>query len=340
MAERGSGRVPRLVAGIERQVGWFVIAGAGVIVLLLLVVSLRTDVFAKKFSLYFFPDSAASFYIGQPVKFQGFTIGRVGEMELLPSGRVRVTLRVLERYRGMIHEQARARLVKEGLIGEQVVEVSPGDARKPVVRDGAQLEYETEASIEQLLEDIKPAVANANTLLSELAELATWLNDPYGAFRQVTGRLERVTRGLSREKLEGVVADLSDVIARLDAVTREIETQHVGTHLARSLKLANELLSDMQPLARTLGEKGPESFAKIDSLLAHVDALSRSLDIVAADLSELTPELPGLARESRGAIEEIRSLIRGMRESWLFGGGGGEERDRETIAPPVLEMQP
>jgi len=324
---------------MRRQVGWFVIIGIGAIILILLVTSLRTDVFAKKFYLSFSPPSAAAFYVGQPVKFQGFTIGRVGDMDLLAEGKVRITLRLLERYHSMVHQNSAARLVKEGLIGEQVVEVTAGDADKPPVQDGEDLKYETQASIEQLLQDLKPAVANANTLLREMADLATWLNDPYGAVRQVSARLNAATEGMSRENVEAVVQRFVGVLSQVQAITGEFEQQHVATNLSDSLKMTTRILNDIQPLSQKLGEQGPESFERINSLLGHVDVLSQSLDTVAADLSELTPELPGLARESRGTIREMQGLLKGLRGSWLFG-ADDSGLDEAPVAAPVLDMHP
>jgi len=324
---------------MRRQVGWFVVIGIGAIITILLVTSLRTDVFAKKFYLTFSPTSAAAFYVGQPVKFQGFTIGRVGDMELLSEGKVMITLRLLERYRGMVHQNGVARIVKEGLIGEQVVEITAGDINKPAVRDGQSLKYETQASIEQLLQDIKPAVANANTLLREMAELATWLNDPNGGVRQITAKLNEVSKGMSRESVEGLVQRFTDMLSKIQSIAGEFDQQHVAANLSHSLKMTTQILSDIRPLSKKLGEKSPESFDRINSLLTHVDKLSESLDVVASDLSELTPELPGLARESKGTIHEMQGLLKGLRGSWLFG-SSDENQEASPVAAPVLDMHP
>jgi len=248
---------------------------------------------------------------------------------------------MLERYRGMLHEGGAARISKEGLIGEEVVELVSGPADNPEIKDGQQLEYETAASIEQLLQDAKPAVSNANIVLAELADLAKWLNDPNGSFRQMTARLNESTRGMNRENVDKMMTTLSQILQNMQALTGEMEKTHVAERLSSSLKMTTEILQDLKPLSEQIGKQGPETFAHVNSLLQHVDKLSQSLDVVAADLSELTPELPGLARESKATITEIRSLLAGMRDSWLF--GGGEELPAGTsdkVAPPVLEMRP
>ena len=328
------------VSNIRRQVGWFVILGIGAIIFILLTVSLRSDLFAKKFYLSFSPPSATSFYVGQPVKYQGFTVGRIDNMDLQSDGRVRINLRLLERYHPMLHEGAFMQLTREGLIGEQTLEISAGDTDKPVIQSDQMIRYETAASVEQLLQDIKPAVANANTLLRELAELASWLNNPQSDIRQVTTRLNAVSQDLTRENVGQLIANLSGALDNLNALTMDMKEQKVAKQLAAALEASTAILTDLRPLSEQIAKDGPESLEHINSLIHHVDKLSKSFDTVAADLSELTPELPGLARESRQAINEMKDILKSVRGSWLVGKQHSDRAGKESIAAPVMEMQP
>ena len=330
------------VRGIRRQVGWFVMLGIGAVVLVLMVISIRTDVFAKKFTLYVSPQSAASFYIGQPVKFQGFTIGRVQDIELQQEGRVNISLRLLERYRGMLHEGAKARLTKEGLIGQQVVEISAGDIQSPALRDRERVGYETEATIEQLLLDLKPAVANADTLLREMAGFAEWLNDNEGNVRLAMEDIRKISAGLAAVGLKDIVIQLGQTLADMQTVMNQMVENRVAEQLASSLKMTRQVLENVEPMTRSLGKTGPKTMAHVNRLMARLDKLTESLNVIAADLEELTPELPGLARETKSTIGEIQGLLRGLRGSWMFGDGGEttDGREENRIAPPALDMRP
>ncbi len=171
------------VSDIRRQVGWFVIIGIAAIALILLMVGLQSDMLAKKFRLSFSPPSASAFYVGQPVNFQGFTIGRIGKMSLKANGQVHISLLLLERYHTMLHQGSNIHLVRDGLIGEQTVEITAGDISKAIILDGQIIKFKATPSIEQLLQNINPAIDNANTLLGELVLLARWLNDPQSDIR-------------------------------------------------------------------------------------------------------------------------------------------------------------
>jgi len=333
--------VGEFVANVRRQVGWFVLLGMGTIVLIILAISLQSDLFAKKFTLYFSPPSAAFFYDGQAVKFQGFTVGRIKEMDLQEDGTVRITLNLLERYHPMLHQDAIIHLVRDGLIGEQTLEITSGSAEKPVIEAEQTIQYETAATIEQLLQDIKPAVENANTLLRELTELAAWLNDPTSDFRQMVARMNAVSQDLNRENVGKLVINLAEILENLQSMTKGLKESRVGEQLAKSLQSTSEILSDLRPLTQQLAEEGPDSLKRINSLITHVDLLSKSLDTVASDLSELTPELPGLARESRQALAEIQTILKSLQGSWLLGNQpAAAEGGENSVAPPVLDMQP
>jgi len=322
------------VASTRRQVGWFVILGIGVLLLVLLVSSIRTNIFSKQFYVYAFPPSASSFYEGQPVKFQGFAIGHVDAIELQAEGKVKITLELLDRYRNMIHKSSIVKVIKEGLIGEQVVEVTAGDEKLPPINEGDILEYETEASFEQLLADLKPAVNNANVLLKELASLATWMNDPDGDVRIAMSGLKQIAEGVEGEKVGRLVSDLQ-------TFAESLNKQQVAAELASSLKGLSQVVNDLRPFTEAMGKEGAMTVEHMNTLMKNVDQLSSSLNIVASDLSELTPELPGLARESRETIKEIKSLIKNLQGSWLVGGGSGKKADASApTAPPALDMRP
>ncbi|MDQ6995268.1 MAG: MlaD family protein, partial [Mariprofundaceae bacterium] len=151
-----------LISKMKRQVGWFVILGLSALIFVIVMVSVKSNVFANKFTLFVEPPSASTFYEGQPVKFQGFSVGHIDNIELQHEGQVRIRLKLLTRYRHMLHQGAIIHFVKQGLIGEQIVEITAGDVERKPLDDGQLLQYETEASLEQLLVDLKPAVNNAN----------------------------------------------------------------------------------------------------------------------------------------------------------------------------------
>ena len=242
----------------------------------------------------------------------------------------------------MIHQGAVIQFTKEGLLGEQVVELTQGDIKKPMVNSGEVLSYETEASLEQILTELQPAVGNANVLLRELASLSLWMNDPDSDLRVGMASVRKITEAIDGKSLELAIQTFTKALNQVEHIAKDLDEQKVALRLADSLSATTDILENIKPLSKSLGEHAPETIERTNELLTHVSELSAALNIVASDLSEMTPELPGLARDSRATLKEMQSLMKKLQGSWLLGSDSSEKIAPETLetAPPVLDMQP
>ncbi|MDQ6954150.1 MAG: MlaD family protein [Mariprofundaceae bacterium] len=329
------------VSSIKRQVGWFVILGIGVLILVILIASMRSHVFAKKFYLFVAPPSASMFYEGQTVKFQGFGIGNIDRISLQDEGQVRVSLRLLERYRPMVHQGAVVQLMKEGLLGEQILILTQGDTSKPMLNDGAILAYEEEASLKQLITSLKPGVINANILLKELATLSLWMNDPYSDLRVSMAGLREISESVQGENVHLAMQSLTNTLQKLDAIVADLDEQKLPMQLADTLRRGTSILKNIEPLSKALASDGVETIQRSNDLLKHVNELSASMTVITTDLSEVSPELTAVARDSRATLKEMRALLLKLQNTWLVAGSSPKKKPKKLeTAPPVLNLQP
>jgi len=308
------------IQGMQRKVGWFMLLGIGVLLLILLVMGVRSNFFAAKFYVFVQPPTAIAFYEGQVVRFQGFAIGDVDAIALLEQGKVQITLQLLDQYRVMLHEGAMVQLAKEGMIGKQFLRITAGNLEADILQDQMLLDYESEASIEQILEDIKPTIAQAENLLGELTKLTVWLNDPQGDVRLAVHNFSAFSSGLRSDDVLKISQETGRLLKNMRQVVGEAKREHMVTKLSHTLEATTTTLNEIQPFMHDLGQKGGESLEKMDILLLKMQRLTDNLNVVSSDVSELTPELPGLARELRESVSESRLLMRNLRKSWLLGG--------------------
>jgi len=329
---------------LQRHVGWFLLLGAGLLVAAMLLASIRSDMFADKFTLHLQPPTAAAFFKGQSVRFQGFVIGHVDQISLLNKGVVHIRLKLLERYHSMIHQGAALQVVKEGLIGEQIASITMGDVKKPIIRDGESINYVSKASIDQLLIEMKPAIGHANQLLRELASLARWMNDPNGDLRIALAQMRDASEGLHGDEVHQSMQALTETLQKLRDLLVSFEDKQLAAQLADSLQQTARILKYAEPLSKSIGKEGPETLRRLNVLMKQVDILSGSLTHVSNDLAKMTPELPRLSREARDAIHEMKALVKSLRQTWLAGSGKMHDRsdvqDTTGVMPPVMDLRP
>ncbi len=317
----------KMLHGMERRVGWFLLIGFVAALAVLIALSIRADVFARKIYLTIKPPTASGFYEGQPVRLQGFRVGWVDDLGLNEEG-AWVRLAVLARYQPLIRADARVRLAKEGVIGEQFVEILGGKA-EGLVQDRAELPFEPETTLEKFLESMKPVVEQAKQMLADAAGFMHWLNDPYGSAKQLVAHLEQGARGLREEEIARLTRRLADLTQRLDALVAEAHRAGLARNASEAARGIGQLAESAAPFVKEISDRRKGFADKIERLLQATADLETRLDRL-AEAAE--PEVPAIAAETRATLAEVRKLASDLRRSWLV--GGGKEPRPEIVLTP------
>jgi ABC-type transporter Mla subunit MlaD len=94
------------------------------------VISWKQELFVTRTPIYIFTDSALGITKGIPVKVFGLTVGTVDDIEIVPGTPGTRAVRVRS-YSGSIpaphHRDSRAKLMREGVVGQALIEILPGD---------------------------------------------------------------------------------------------------------------------------------------------------------------------------------------------------------------------
>ncbi|MDQ6962995.1 MAG: hypothetical protein Q9M28_10815 [Mariprofundaceae bacterium] len=324
---------------VQRRVGWFVILGITLVIGFLVMMSFRTDVFAKKFSLYVSPVSAASFHIGQAVRLHGFRVGAVHDIMLQADGTVNVQLLLLEKYRLMLHANVKARSIKEGFIGELSLELVPGLVSAGEISPDSYIGYESEVTIEKLLQDIKPTVDHAGTLLKEVATFSTWLNDPYGDLRVGVAHMRVFSGQLQDSQVTKLGHDMRLLAQELKQLTQAAVDQKTVENTNRVLLQTESMLLKLDPFIQILKDDGTQTVQKSVVVLDELDMLIQTLNRIGVDVEAATPQLPGLVDNTNKTVEDMRDMAKRLRASWLFS-DHKEDANPSVHTEPVLDFRP
>ncbi|MBI3571713.1 MAG: MCE family protein [Gammaproteobacteria bacterium] len=232
--------------GLEKKIGLFVIIALLGIVLAIVAVGIQHDVFSPKTRLFFITDSGQSIDEGMAVKLSGFNIGKVEKLELTDDAKVRVTLSILRSYMKWVKGDSKARLLKEGVIGANVIEISPGSDKEKSLEHNALIAFERERGLGQvvdqlyaevipLIEDLKRVARRADTLLAGLPGTQQKLDDALTSAKKNFDNLEKVTgsdlpaitkRGRETVEKAGKVVDS---VSRTWPISGNIKESHSET---------------------------------------------------------------------------------------------------------------
>jgi phospholipid/cholesterol/gamma-HCH transport system substrate-binding protein len=189
---------------LSRKIGIFLLLAAAGIIATLVAIGVQQDVFTAKTRIYFITDSGREITQGMAVKLSGFRIGRVRRLRLTEEANVRVSLEINSEYMKWIRQDSRARLLKEGVIGDTVIEISPGSDKSAEIAHRGYIAFEREVGMGQLIDqlygdirpliqDLRSVVHRADTLLAALPATRVQLEAAIASMQRNFENLEKVT---------------------------------------------------------------------------------------------------------------------------------------------------
>lgn len=301
---------------LELKVGIMAVAALAGIIAIIIFVGVEKDLFINKYRVYFTSESGSGFVQGMPVKLSGFKIGRVKKIELTEDARVKVIAEINKKYERWLREGSRARLSKEGFIGESVIEFTIGNPKGRVIQEGDMIPYEKTGGIDELVSQAKP-------VLNEVKEIIHYANDPHGDLKVTIGNLRELTAELKEtgRGLNAAVRDADGVIRKAGAIVSNINDK--GSPLmdsaAKTMKNLEGFSSRIDPLMykmENITDRAESALGRLPSAAEKIEkAASNAADLTEA-LSKETPRIKTILKDAQETLKDSREIVRGVRQSW------------------------
>lgn len=295
---------------LERKIGLFFLAALCGIALVLTLVGTQRGLFTKKYTLYFTVDRGTGFSKGMPVKLSGFRIGRITDLALNEQAMVDITIEVDRKYKKWIRSDSTVKLVKEGLVGDSIVEVSVGSLDKPEIKDGGSVIYVKTKALDEIVEEISEKV---KPVLIEVRDIIGYINDPNGDLKKTVHNLEILTRNLEQTR------GRADIL--LENTTRNLE--QIGQRSTLLLDTASRKIDSL-------------NVAKLNTSLEKLPPLLDSVNAISVETKKLAeqsfPLIPGLLSRTDELLFSTDRLMNTLNNSWLLGGGGATPPRRSPSA--------
>ena len=260
--------------------------------------------FTRTLRVFFYAGTAEGMHKGMAVKLVGFKVGYLDDIAIDNDLRVKVTIRIDRQYTPMIDMGATIRLAREGVIGNNVLEIRPGGGDAGPVQRRAILRYEREPSIESA---VTALVDQVTPIVADVRQITAYINNPDSDFRQAIHNANRTAAALAEASAEmkKLIVMASDRIDKGDERVQAV------------LRNADSLLQETRSSVAVLDS----SLRKVDAALPGIATkMDQSLDNIRAASEAVrnmtTGELPGLVGEAGAVVSDTGDIVRGARQSW------------------------
>lgn len=309
---------------LERKIGMFIATAVAAILIAAVLFGLQKDFFTKKYSLRFTADRGTGFTKGMPVKLSGFRIGRVTAISLNKQAMVDIYIEIDSDYRTWIRSDSTAKLVKEGLVGDSIIDISVGSAAKPPLEDKDSITYVKTKGLDELADEIAEKV---KPVLIEVSDIISYINDPDGDLKKTIRNAEELTRKLedTRQNADRLLVTATDnvqlVTVRATGVLDSTRNKIDGIDLNPTITRVNNTIDHID-------RKLPLLLDKADATMDNVSKISYETRL----LSEKTfPRIPGVVSQAEDVMFSTDRLINSLQNTWLLRDSATPARKQDFI---------
>ena len=315
---------------LQLRIGAFILASLVVFFAIVYLLGARARYFESKYELAAEFNEVAGLLEGATVRLAGVQIGRVTSVVLStrPQGKVRVTMTVARRFHERIRQNSEARIATQGLLGDKIVDITPGSPDAPPLAPGGTLASQEPQEMSRMFAEGASTLRSVSELASTLRAAAERL-DKGGTFDDIGAAVKsarRITDEVEKGRgwLHVLVYEEPEAIRRLNAV------------LASTQQLINKAESGDNAVSVLLSKDSAKSAR---ALLAALDALGRAAEkpspqdgLLPALLFD--PEYRPVARDLQILTHNFREISEKLaRGEGLLGGMLQDSGDGTTGQP-------
>lgn len=214
-------------------------------------IGMKQNLFGSTFSISTIVGNANGLQAGNNVRYAGINVGSVEEINFVNDSTLEIVMILQERVQGVVKKDAIASIGSDGLVGNMIVNITPGKGAAAVVEEGDVLASTPRAKTKEMLDALDKSSENVAILTSNLLKITEKINHGTGTFSLLLN-----DDGTARN-LTATVADFRKTSGRIADISKQLQSALVQVNAGEGL--LGYLLKDT-------------------SLETHVNQLSYSLD--------------------------------------------------------------
>lgn len=151
--------------------GLFVIIAVALIMTGIYFIGQKQKLFSTVFRVYGIFKNVSGLQVGNNVRFSGITVGTVEDIEIIADTAVRVDIMIENDIRRFIKKDAVAVIGSDGLMGNRIINITPGTASQREISNGERIETARPPDMDEIWAQLKKTTDNAAVITDDLAAI-------------------------------------------------------------------------------------------------------------------------------------------------------------------------
>jgi phospholipid/cholesterol/gamma-HCH transport system substrate-binding protein len=318
--------------GDHIRLGLFVLAGSVLLVVGLYMLGSKRNLFRSTVEISTHFHNAGGLRPGNNVRYAGINVGTVEGVRILNDTSVLVTMAIREQDAEYIRDNAIASLGTDGLMGNKLVNIAPGEGNGNAIEDGIILASSIPLDTDQMMRTLDRTNMNMAAITDDLKELSERLTRPGGIVHMLSDSVLAMDMRRSITDLQRSVDHVRSATGSVDAMLADVKDGKGVLGMLVSDPATEQQVRDglaaMQRMADTLAHAS----AQVDRFVVSLNTPGGIAYVLAQDTAAANDVRRTMANleKSSGTLEEnLRALQRNFLFRKYFREKAREERREE-----------
>ncbi|MBS3807691.1 MAG: MCE family protein [Bacteroidales bacterium] len=297
------------------RLGVFIIVGIAIFAYAIYIIGKQRNLFGNTFTVSGIFKDVSGLKVGSNVRYSGINVGTVSTIKLVNDTLVRVQATLENKVHPFIREDSRMEIGTEGVMGNKVVNITPGSSTQPVVDEGDVLGTIEAVKIDEILEQLERSSINTTRVTKNLAEITSKINQGEGIFGKLftdtsfTNNLDEISRNTAQltrnfstisgniNKEEGVIGKL------LSDTTLANEFDQSGHNLLESTRELKKITEKINQGGGLFGKMFTDTaFTRsLGNSAKNLEYTTRQAKTISENLANITQQM----ESGRGVINKL-----------------------------------
>jgi phospholipid/cholesterol/gamma-HCH transport system substrate-binding protein len=240
--EKSTGRTIRL--------GIMVITGTLLFTIAVYLIGQKQDMFSNTFQLRVIFSNVNGLQPGNNVRFSGINVGSVMSVTIQNDSTIEIVMRVREDVRPFIKSNALVTIGTDGLMGNMIINITPGKGTAPIVENNELLLSYSRVKTDDILKTLNMTNENAAMLTRSLLDVVENIQHGKGTLSYlVYDTMLRINLFQSINNLQNATKKTNLLLADIQDMARDIESgKGLAGYLLRDTVTSGRLLETMTQL--------------------------------------------------------------------------------------------
>jgi phospholipid/cholesterol/gamma-HCH transport system substrate-binding protein len=274
----------------QLKVGSLILVGILLIGVALYKLGKAVNLFSKRYELQAYLKEAGGLRVGGSVMVAGQLAGTIKEITLLPvdmdtSRNVRLVVGIDQKLQEQVRGDSRARVKTLGLLGDKIIDISPGTPKTSPLQNGDTLKVSEALDYEQVLTKAASAVDDVVGLAHDMRALTKSLVSGKGTIGQL------LTNPALYNQLESTLGRTNALLARVQnsngTLSRFLDDPRLYDQMVSAVGGVDSMLVSMRSRNSTLGRLITDStmYSQAVSTMQSFTAIAANADTLVKNMA-------------------------------------------------------